>query len=189
MLGAIRDGLWYWELGDPDPGSLIVTAAYFLVSICCGAAGRYSVGRKQSAFWYLFALLLFALGVNKQADLQSLVTLLGRDIAQDMGFYQVRRNLQFIFVVALAGSAALSIGFGLWRIRRWALCYWIAVVGLAVQATFVVGRAASFHHVSTNLTIASGELKLRLLFESLGLALIMVGAVYSICPRRAHLKA
>ena len=45
---------------------------------------------------------MLALGINKQLDLQSLATQIGRDVIKAWGLYSERRELQFGFILAVA---------------------------------------------------------------------------------------
>jgi hypothetical protein len=55
------------------------------------------------------AIGLGALGVNKQLDLQSALTELGRILATDGGWYDSRHRVQRVFILAV-GSAAVLVG-------------------------------------------------------------------------------
>ena len=73
---------------------------------------------RPSRFWLVLAGLMVALGINKQLDLQSLATQIGRDVIRGWNLYQERRELQlgFILVVALVCAGALAWFF--WAARR-----------------------------------------------------------------------
>ncbi len=184
LFAAVRDGRWFWGLGDPNVGAILVTGLYFLVSVSCFMVARRFRARGKvpipaTRFWLMVSFLLFCLGVNKQADFQSLLTLLGRDFVRRIGWYEDRRTLQFLFIVVLVVFSVLSVSLIVrWVSRcRWSWHYGLATVGLGIQAAFVVMRAASFHHVDTLLGMRLGELKLNLVFESIGLSVILLAAV------------
>src|SRR5205085_8940882 len=48
--------------------------------------------------WYSISSLFLALGINKQLDLQSALTELGKIIAHAQGWYEQRRLIQLVFV-------------------------------------------------------------------------------------------
>jgi hypothetical protein len=50
---------------------------------------------------------LFALGINKQLDLQTALTELGRVLALSQGWYEQRQVVQFWFIAALAATCLL----------------------------------------------------------------------------------
>ncbi|MCX7396105.1 MAG: hypothetical protein NT138_00330 [Planctomycetales bacterium] len=134
-----------------------------------GGEGTWVEGR----FWLVLAGMLFALGVNKQADFQSLLSLYGREILRDAGLYDVRRPIQVAFIAGVAFVAVVSVALCLWLVRRWSWPCRFAAVGLGIQAAFVVVRAASFHHVDSLLRLRLGDLKINLLLESIGLFVIL----------------
>jgi dipeptide/tripeptide permease len=216
MIAAVRDGQWYWGLGDPDLGAVLVTGLYFLTAMICllvarrlslhavplirpaatfspgiegegtGAVSAPSSGLRppsppvsgekglgEGRFWLVLAGMLFALGVNKQADFQSLLTLYGRDILHQAGLHDVRRPIQVAFIAGVALVAVVSVALCLWMVRRWSWPCRFAAVGLGIQAAFVVVRAASFHHVDSLLRLRLGDLKINLLLESIGLFVIL----------------
>ncbi len=187
LFGAMRDGSWYWGLGDPDLGAVLVTFTYLLASILCGLAARRfgakvdSMTTKTSAvfqkrFWVALALLMFLLGVNKQGDFQSLITVLGRDAFKSLGMYDSRRSFQILFIAVIAIMAFVGATFMVWCVRKWTWEYWLAATGLGFQAAFVVIRAVSFHHVDSLLGLKLHVLKFNLILESIGLFLLIIAA-------------
>ena len=134
-------------------------------------------GNGEARFWLVLAVMLFCLGVNKQADLQSLLTLYGRDLLQGAGLRDVRRPIQVVFIVGVAVVASFSVALGLWLVRRWSWPCRFAAVGLGIQAAFIVVRATSFHHVDRLLGLRLGDLKINLLLESIGLMVILWAAM------------
>ena len=82
-------------------------------------------------------MTLTALGINKQLDLQSLLTQLLRDAAQFQGWYADRRHYQFAFVVAIAAAGVLGVGAMAWVLRRVLGRVWVTVLGLGWMTSFV----------------------------------------------------
>jgi hypothetical protein len=144
---------------------------------------------RRAALWLLLALLMFALGINKQLDLQSLVTELGKAAAHAGGWYEQRRGVQvaFIAIVGLSGMLALAV---LWWLTRGQLRdFRITLVGLATILCYVVIRAASFHHV--DILIRSEVLGVRMnwIFELGGIAIMAGGVVLRLRACRAATPA
>ncbi len=199
LFAAVRGERWYWGLGDPSPGAVIVTGLYLLTALTCLIAGtrrhfvkKFEVTDEASAgspawFWLGLAFVCLCLGINKQADFQSLLTLYGRDILRRADLYDLRREIQVVFILLVTGTACVSVLTVLWYVRRWRWACRIATIGLGVQAAFIVIRAASFHHVDRLLGVqlsAFAGVKLNLLLESSGLC-IMLAAALSALPRRS----
>jgi hypothetical protein len=127
-----------------------------------------------AGFWLLTLTIVVALGVNKQLDLQSLFTQELRDAARLQGWYDERRGYQFDFVLAIAGTSLLGIGTMAWVLRGVLHRVWMAMLGLAGLTTFVVIRAASFHHVDAFVRGITHDGNVA--FEFSAIALISAGA-------------
>lgn len=187
-FAAVRGGRWYWELGDPDLGAVLVTGLYFLVAVACLLKARRVARiprppetsdrlRSEAAVWWILTMLMFCLGINKQADLQSLLTLYGRDAVRQAGLYDVRRIIQGAFILGIALAAFFSVALSLWFVRELSWPSRAATAGLGVQVAFVVIRAASFHHIDRLLGIRIADLKVNLILESIGLVVILLAAM------------
>ena len=133
-------------------------------------------------FWLLACIALSALAINKQLDLQSLLTQVLRDQARDQGWYDDRRRYQFAFVVGVAWAGVLGAGVMAWVWRRVLDRVWIAVLGLAWMMSFVWIRAASFHHVETFLRSITHAGNVA--FELSGIAIVAAGAGRALRSRR-----
>ena len=98
-------------------------------------------------FWFALCGVMVFLGFNKQLDLQSCFTQVGRDMAKSEGWYEERRAVQGIFVVVMAILGGLTIAGAWWYIRGAWRRYRVAFFGIIYLVTFVIMRAASFHHM------------------------------------------
>lgn len=196
MIGA--DERWHPGIGDPTVMGWVTVAAYFGAAWLCFSAHRASLfgmralkdiapleARHQhtlSRFWFGLCVLLLALGVNKQLDLQSLLTQTLRDMAHAQGWYGERRRYQLLFVVAIAlGGAgfAITIAYLLRKIvRRIAL----AIVGVCTLVSFVVIRAASFHHI--DVLLRRGTVHLNWVLELSGIVMLAIAAYRAARPAR-----
>lgn len=174
----MRDGHWVAGIGDPSViGWLTVLMYAFSALLCATAAWRSSALPPSQRFWLVLVVLLLALGVNKQLDLQSWLTAYGRDLALAQGWYARRQWVQLVFIVtigllALVGLLWLRHGLAdLWRRHR------LACWGLVTLLCFVLMRAASFHHIDLLLHLHWGPVSGNGLLENTGLVLIAAGAV------------
>jgi hypothetical protein len=143
--------------GDPNPIGWTITVAYFVVAGLCFWAGRrekeQSLGRARQwhapVFWFTLCGLMVALGFNKQLDLQSDLTEVGRSVARSEGWYENRRIVQAIFVFLFACGAIAAVAAAAWFMRDLWRRYRLAFIGIIYLCTFVIIRAASFHHIDT----------------------------------------
>jgi len=197
-LVSCADHRWTPGIGDPTLIGWLTVAAYFTAAWLCLRAARRARGLgdphampdpKIARVWLGLVVLCAALGVNKQLDLQSLVTQIGKDMAQSQRWYDDRRMVQAIFVVTIGVAAVGAGGIGLYWLRDRLAQIWPAIVGAALITGFVVIRAASFHHVDRLLYRATGPIELNWVFELGALACISWGAVRKVpAPRTPHCR-
>jgi hypothetical protein len=153
-MAILGDLNWHAGIGDPTLLGWTTFLAYFfsaLVSlkVCFSARQLFSAELvlKQQCFWLVFALILLMLGINKQLDLQSLLTAIGRYYAQRDGWYEHRRAFQ---VYALSGGLVFIISISLLFMYKMAdiiKTNRLAILGLSLIGIYIVIRASSFHHV------------------------------------------
>jgi hypothetical protein len=114
--------------------------------------------------------------LNKQLDLQSLLTSIARSLAKAQGWYDERRFYQVAFV-AVVGSFGFSAAMcSLWCLRRSSGFVRLALLGLFFTLTFIVMRAASFHHVDMWLAASFLGMKWVWLVELAGISLVAIAA-------------
>jgi hypothetical protein len=174
---------WRPGIGDPSFMGWLTVAAYLYAAFICRKAGIFARLRGDLGahrFWGMLAILLLGLGINKQLDLQTFFTLAGKQAAQAQGWYESRRIVQGIFIVFVIAAAALGLHWAWRRIRHRIAELWFPLAGFALLLSFVVIRAASFHHVDQLLHFKMAGLKVNWILELGGIALVALGA-------RAHL--
>lgn len=143
-------GSWSPGIGDPSVLGWLTVIAYGLASWACWRVARgraVSLSEGEARLWWVLVMGLCWLGINKQLDLQTAFTEVGRIIAHQQGWYERRWSVQLTFMGLLS---LLSVATGtalLILTRRTPLATRCAVVGAVVLITFVAIRAASFHHV------------------------------------------
>ncbi len=149
-----------------------------------GALGRAEPIARLGALWLCLAVLMLLLGVNKQLDLQTAVTEMGRILARSQGWYEERRWVQaaFVALVGLAGVAGLALVALLARGNLGEA--WLALVGTTLVVVFVLVRGSSFHHVDALVGTEIGGVRANWVLELGGIACVVLGAW-----RRAEGKA
>jgi hypothetical protein len=185
LLAEVVQGRWRPGIGDPTVLGWVTVAAYFLAAVGCGMAawrepmpdGTRRPRSRPSRFWLALAILMVALGINKQLDLQSLATQIGRDVIRAWGLYSERRELQSGFIVAVALMCAGALVAFLWAARRTLKMRWPAIAGMLFILGFVVIRAASFHHVDAFLAARLGGLRWNWILELGGIAVVALAAL------------
>jgi hypothetical protein len=185
MLAVSVGGRWRPGIGDPTVVGWVTVVAYLLAAVGCGLAawrepmrdGTRRPSSQPSRFWLSLAVLMLALGINKQLDLQSLATQIGRDIIRAWGLYSGRRELQLGFIVVVVLVCAGTLGWFLWAARHTLDRRWPAVVGMLFILGFVVIRAASFHNVDAFLAARLGGMKWNWILELGGISIVVAAAV------------
>lgn len=185
LVAATEGGRWRPGIGDPSVLGWVTVAAYLAASVACALAawrepmpdGGRRVRARPSPFWLVLSGLLLALGINKQLDLQSLVTQTGRDIIRAWGLYGERRELQLGFIAAVASACAGALVGFLWASRRSLKRRWPAIAGMLFILGFVTIRAASFHHVDAFLGARLGGMRWNWILELGGIAVVAAAAL------------
>ncbi len=184
MQTTLRCAFTQWSpgLGDNHPMGWLTVVVYLAAAIAAFAAARRLTGyeaatRRERRFWIIASVVMFVLALNKQLDLQSLLTMTARCHAQLAGWYDMRRIVQEAFIFLVAAGGLIAVGL-LARLLRGILGrVWLALLGLGFVCAFVVIRAASFHHVDMLLGGAAIGIKLNWLLELPGPTLVALVAL------------
>jgi len=179
---------WRPGIGDASLMGWLTVAAYLLAGISCGWAAFAARSAGEAAGpdwqkWIATTVLLAALGLNKQLDLQSLVTDLGRVLARQQGWYQDRRGVQTLVVLGTFAVSLLTALAVFRQFRKFWLDNLLLGTGIILLATFVVVRAISFHHLDVLLGTRMAGMKANWLLELTGIATIWLAAFRERKPR------
>lgn len=174
---------WTPGIGDPTAMGWITVLLYLIT-----AALSFLVMRRRATIfgdqraheaqlWMMLAVVLLLLGINKQLDLQSLLTDIGRVLFREYGFYEQRRYFQQGFIAALLLlSVTLLLTMG-WYFRHSLRDNGIAILGLGVLLTFVAIRASSFHHMDRFIGVELVGVRMNWIMEIGAISLIGFNAV------------
>jgi len=140
-----------WQPGFHDDYFIgwLITGSYFACALFAALIATYHnhlEERLATRFWSVISLLMVLLGLNKQLALQILLTEVGRHIAQTQGWYHQRRIFQFLFIVVFAAASALAFIWFAKKYRESFSRYKLVFCGLFFLLSFVIIRAATFHH-------------------------------------------
>ncbi|WP_244441799.1 hypothetical protein [Rhizobium grahamii] len=105
---------WRPEIGDPTIGGWITVALYFVGCVSCHRTMVTVLSPRSSEqfdgfIWRGIAIMFFILGINKQLDLLSAFTEIGRMIAASEGWYDERRTVQFYFIIGVVALCAVAL--------------------------------------------------------------------------------
>jgi hypothetical protein len=180
-MDFIQQLRWRPVIGDPTVIGWLTVLAYALTAFTAWQAARRAkrapgtVGGSRGT-WLLMTLLMSLLCLNKQLDLQSLFTDIGRVIAKNHGWYEERREYQKWFVIGVLGFSFFGGGILLIRFRQFWQRHLLLSFGLVFLLTFIVVRAISFHHVELLLDSRIVGVKMNWFLELTGIGLIWLAA-------------
>ena len=186
MVGAADGWIGRWSpgIGDPTLMGWLTVCCYMLAAWLCYRVTLVDYGRPEAQaagerwLWYALASGLFLLGINKQLDLQSAMTEMGRMVAVYQGWYETRREIQAWFI-AMIGSLALVISFLLLMItRNMPVSTRLTTLGCLLLLAFVLIRAASFHHFDLLINHVEAGVRMNWLFEIGSILIISLGALW-----------
>jgi uncharacterized membrane protein len=120
---------------------------------------------------------MLALGINKQLDLQSLLSYTAKDMALAQGWYAERAQVQQLFISGVVALALLVGVAAAYWLRRELRDVWLAVLGSAFIVAFVFVRASSFHGVDQFLSTGPGGVRMNWILELSGITCVLLGAV------------
>jgi hypothetical protein len=181
---------WSPGIGDPTPAGWFTLAAYFGTTLLCVAAALRPPRNNlidaalDRRFWIGTATLFLFLGVNKQLDLQTLIVEIARSLAKADGWYNRRHHYQRAFLLSISLLTAVLLVAAA-RIVRWrSPAIKIAIFGLTLTCSFVLIRAASFHHIDTWLGGTVLHIRWNWLLELSGIGIVAAAASVTILARR-----
>jgi len=178
---------WSPTIGDPTLMGWFTVATYIaaaMVSLRVAVVGAFpeNFSGRERTFWVLLAVLLSLLALNKQLDLQSFLTTTARCLAIEQGWYENRRPVQLAFI-AIVGLCCLIVAWSAAALLRRSLRRtWLALTGLFVVLTFVLIRAAGFHHVDMLINVEVYSIRANWVLELSGLVMILIAGLLH--PRR-----
>jgi len=175
-------GQWHPKIGDPTFMGWFTVGSYFACAIMalCAVLTNKKADRGCFLFWSMVSVLMILLGINKQLDIQSLFTEVGRHIARHQGWTEQRRVLQFWFIVFLGTASMASFLLFIFIMRDLFRQFMLAFIGLFFLISFIMIRAASFHHFDEVLQFRLLDFKMNWLFELTGIYAIFVAGIVDI---------
>lgn len=181
-MDFIQQFHWRPEIGDPTSVGWLTTVAYALAAYASLAAARRA-GRAHGLpggsrfIWWLVMVLMLLLGLNKQLDLQSLLTEAGRILSFKLGLYEQRREFQKWFMIGLLSVSSLGALSTLIFFRGFWKQHPLLISGLTLVLAYVMLRAASFEHIAPMIDRHMENPRTGGLLETSGIALVLLAAL------------
>ncbi|CAN5184648.1 hypothetical protein BH09PSE3_BH09PSE3_00080 [soil metagenome] len=170
--------------GDPTPIGYAIAIGYFIAALTCHKASI--IDRQPVKVWTFLTVTMAALGFNKQLDLQTVFTNIFRAVFKIEGWYEDRREVQFLFILGMIAVGLVTSTVAVRYVSDRSIEVKAAVTGMIVLLSFIVIRAASFHHVDLFLSSAAFGIAWNTVLEVLGIAIIF-GSAVSVILRRPNL--
>lgn len=174
---------WSPQIGDPTIMGWVTVGVYLLVGVVSAlvairAPFPLPSVRRERIFWVLVTILMLALAVNKQLDLQSFATAAARCTAKLQGWYGVRRTFQIEVILSLlAAMAVFAVMLG-WAMRDTLWRNGLALIGVVFVLAFVAVRAVGFHHMDAFLNSVTDQgVRVNWMLELTGPALVMIAGL------------
>lgn len=175
-------GQWHPTIGDPSLMGWFTVGAYFAGAILAFWAARHHPenDRRSVFFWGCVGLFMVLLAINKQLDLQTLFTEIGRQVARHQGWMEQRRSVQFWFIVCFGMLASAGFLAFVFFMRSGFRRFMLAFIGLFFLLSFIIIRAASFHHVDQLLDVRILHLRMNWVLELGGIFIVLAAAAADI---------
>lgn len=171
---------WRPGIGDPTLGGWITVALYLATAASCWRLQRKLLrdapGSPDRCVWWSLAILFLLLGNNKQLDLQSALTEIGRILARLQGWYAQRESVQLAFIVFVLVACLAALLILLWWGRQGPPATWLALVGAGSVFAYVLIRAASFHHIDRFIGERVFGLRFNWIFEMGGITVVLLAS-------------
>jgi hypothetical protein len=176
-------GQWSPGIGDPDFIGWLTVVLYAIAAVLCWRAAREckklppkKAIRREIPLWRFLSIALWFLCVNKQLDLQTAFTEIGRMIALQDGWYEERQVYQKMFIegLMLGGTFCACLLLAItWKLSR---PIKLAMLGLCVLGVFILIRASSFHHIDQFLGSRVLGFKWNWIIEISGIGVVALAA-------------
>lgn len=173
---------WSPGIGDPSLIGWTAAAMFVVAAVMClmrardGFSGLYPQTTQVRLFWLGLFFVLAALAVNKQLDLHSLITIGGRCVAVEQGWYGERQSVQRGFILGLVLAAGLAGGGVLWLMRHALRRIWLALAGFGLLVVFILISASSFHSIDVFIGLELMGVGMNRVVEITALTMIIIGA-------------
>jgi hypothetical protein len=184
---------WRPGIGDPSFMGWFTVIAYVAAGAASAVAALRSPALHDAAknprlLWGSVSALMLLLAVNKQLDIQSLFTDIGRAIAKSQGWYGQRRTVQFWATIGIGAAGSIAFLALFLLLKDQFRQHWLLLTGIVFLLTFIVMRAASFHHFETILDLRLRSVRLNWAFELLGIGCVGLSGTLAVLSGKSFPK-
>lgn len=172
------------RLADPTWKEWTRLSVYALAFALSARVASIRHGVRRHRMWALLAVLVLLLGIERLFDSEAALTAVGRCVAHRNDWYAQRRHFQLDVLIALAAlgvAGFLAVAIALGEALRESGA---AFLGLCILVTFVLMRMVSYHNFDAVIASRAFGISANLVFESVGLVMICVNAIWLIRRHR-----
>lgn len=177
---AYGQGFWRTQRGDYTLAGWGITLSYavcvFFFIYCLKGVANHDASERL--FWRVLFMVVLLLCINKQLDLQMLITDIARTAAKELQVYEFRKPIQ-IKVISFFASMAIGlfclVGMLVRQAHKGLL---LALAGISVITGYLFLRLMSYHSVDAMLGRKLFIFSLFDVIEFLGILLIGAGVVW-----------
>jgi hypothetical protein len=175
-MDSLHQFNWRPGIGDPDLAGWLTVALYLVAVLSAWKTSRSIAYPTERQLWRAISVLFVGLGINKQLDLQTALTELGRIIAFRQGWYGERQSVQLWFIVGVGLTCILVAAVLIIWARTSPAPTWLALLGTTTVLAFVIIRAASFHHIDRFIGDRVLGLKWNWVLEMTGIMIVIIAS-------------
>ncbi len=184
-------GNWSPSLHDNDFLGWLITGSYIACAILATVFATFlnqMEEKKAFHFWLLIGAIMLVLGINKQLNLQTLMTEVGRQLANAQEWYDLRRIIQFSFIVGLFATLFTAFIWFVVSFRNLLRRFALAFCGLFFLLSYVIMKAAMFHHFDEVIQYDIQGIKMKWVLELAGIYMILGSGLKDLFASRAKLS-
>lgn len=174
---------WSPGIGDPTIGGWITVVLYLATSVSCWITARKpqfpGMPMSQEHYaWRAISVLFLVLGINKQLDLQSALTQVGRILSLSQGWYAQRQAVQVAFIILVAMLCVIAVIILVIWAHNAPVSTWVALIGTVLVFGFVLIRASSFHHMDRFIGDRVLGFRWNWILEMGGISLVLIASAW-----------
>ena len=167
---------WMEIWGDPLLSGTIFMTSYGVTALLILYAAREATSRERWYWRICGALFLFQL-LNTNLDLHALIETTGRCLANAQGWYENRREIQFLFVMGVAFLIALILIVVLVVFFRSILENILLTLGVSIALGFTIIKGINYHDLEQYYGIRVGPFHIADFIEFSGIVLANFAAL------------
>lgn len=181
-LVIIRDAFacgiddWRDIWGDPWLSGTIFVLSYGVTAWLIFRAAKESVGNERR-YWQLCGSLFVFQIFNTNLDLHAMIWTVGRCLSHAQGWYESRREVQFLFLIGIGLLAGLIMLLVFILFFRNIYRNLLLTLGVIIALCFTIVKGVSLHQLANFYGQSVGPFFIADYIEFLGIAIAFVAAL------------